>query len=196
MPIEYYFFFFQAEDGIRDYKVTGVQTCALPISPHRAGRNGDLAPCARAVAPARAHARRGAPLPSPQPRARSGARASAPAGGRAPLARVRPLARARGERGDSGAAHRRGTQPDGAARLFFGVRRRDDDRDARRVAVAGGNRAARLGAGSAGGDGAARGSGGGERGGGGRGGGAGWRPAVGPAGKSPTGERQRDNPSA
>src|SRR5256885_5241006 len=27
-------FFFQAEDGIRDYKVTGVQTCALPIS-HR-----------------------------------------------------------------------------------------------------------------------------------------------------------------
>src|SRR5256885_10318529 len=27
-------FFFQAEDGIRDYKVTGVQTCALPICPH------------------------------------------------------------------------------------------------------------------------------------------------------------------
>src|SRR5688500_2565879 len=26
------FVFFQAEDGIRDYKVTGVQTCALPIS--------------------------------------------------------------------------------------------------------------------------------------------------------------------
>src|SRR5256885_7498649 len=26
-----YLFFFQAEDGIRDYKVTGVQTCALPI---------------------------------------------------------------------------------------------------------------------------------------------------------------------
>src|SRR5256885_7882860 len=26
-------FFFQAEDGIRDYKVTGVQTCALPIYP-------------------------------------------------------------------------------------------------------------------------------------------------------------------
>src|SRR5256885_11748548 len=25
-------FFFQAEDGIRDYKVPGVQTCALPIS--------------------------------------------------------------------------------------------------------------------------------------------------------------------
>src|SRR5256885_9520833 len=29
-------FFFQAEDGIRDYKVTGVQTCALPISRCRA----------------------------------------------------------------------------------------------------------------------------------------------------------------
>src|SRR5690625_6172107 len=28
-----FFFFFQAEDGIRDGHVTGVQTCALPISP-------------------------------------------------------------------------------------------------------------------------------------------------------------------
>src|SRR5690625_5522727 len=28
----YIFFFFQAEDGIRDGHVTGVQTCALPIS--------------------------------------------------------------------------------------------------------------------------------------------------------------------
>src|SRR2546425_8369433 len=27
-----FFFFFQAEDGIRDKLVTGVQTCALPIS--------------------------------------------------------------------------------------------------------------------------------------------------------------------
>src|SRR6266576_1536227 len=27
-----FFFFFQAEDGIRDLYVTGVQTCALPIS--------------------------------------------------------------------------------------------------------------------------------------------------------------------
>src|ERR1039457_765584 len=33
MEVAYFvcFFFFQAEDGIRDYKVTGVQTCALPI---------------------------------------------------------------------------------------------------------------------------------------------------------------------
>src|SRR5206468_9179068 len=31
------FFFFQAEDGIRDLIVTGVQTCALPISLRRFG---------------------------------------------------------------------------------------------------------------------------------------------------------------
>src|SRR3712207_8306075 len=30
----WYYFFFQAEDGIRDIGVTGVQTCALPISVH------------------------------------------------------------------------------------------------------------------------------------------------------------------
>src|SRR5256884_2975452 len=29
----FFFFFFQAEDGIRDVAVTGVQTCALPIYP-------------------------------------------------------------------------------------------------------------------------------------------------------------------
>ena len=39
-------FFFQAEDGIRDYDVTGVQTCALPIykvkyrKMHRGSRKG------------------------------------------------------------------------------------------------------------------------------------------------------------
>src|SRR5688500_19540250 len=33
-----FFFFFQAEDGIRDYKVTGVQTCALPIWPTSSDR--------------------------------------------------------------------------------------------------------------------------------------------------------------
>src|SRR6266545_5420116 len=42
------FFFFQAEDGIRDKLVTGVQTCALPISRRtkaprlRIGRGGEL----------------------------------------------------------------------------------------------------------------------------------------------------------
>src|SRR2546429_5177494 len=32
-PVVSVFFFFQAEDGMRDVAVTGVQTCALPISP-------------------------------------------------------------------------------------------------------------------------------------------------------------------
>src|SRR3712207_1696686 len=32
IPFLLFFFFFQAEDGIRDIGVTGVQTCALPIS--------------------------------------------------------------------------------------------------------------------------------------------------------------------
>src|SRR5690606_39705905 len=31
VPCDIAFFFFQAEDGIRDFHVTGVQTCALPI---------------------------------------------------------------------------------------------------------------------------------------------------------------------
>src|SRR6266511_5214285 len=34
------FFFFQAEDGIRDFHVTGVQTCALPISGWQSGSAG------------------------------------------------------------------------------------------------------------------------------------------------------------
>src|SRR2546429_9599636 len=36
------FFFFQAEDGIRDVAVTGVQTCALPISVAIVDRAGSL----------------------------------------------------------------------------------------------------------------------------------------------------------
>src|SRR5207244_7859470 len=35
----FFFFFFQAEDGIRDDLVTGVQTCALPISIAGSSRN-------------------------------------------------------------------------------------------------------------------------------------------------------------
>src|SRR5436305_3107153 len=38
LMVTYFFFFFQAEDGIRDADVTGVQTCALPICPlHTSG---------------------------------------------------------------------------------------------------------------------------------------------------------------
>src|SRR2546421_574077 len=40
-----FFFFFQAEDGIRDLIVTGVQTCALPISSASPwGRTGPRSP--------------------------------------------------------------------------------------------------------------------------------------------------------
>src|SRR5215475_4728025 len=43
------FFFFEAEDGIRDFHVTGVQTCALPISlrGRRRRRRGTLRAGAR-----------------------------------------------------------------------------------------------------------------------------------------------------
>src|SRR5690625_1449941 len=55
------FFFFQAEDGIRDGHVTGVQTCALPISrarrgcpePRRPSRGGPVAVRGRSPASAR-----------------------------------------------------------------------------------------------------------------------------------------------
>src|SRR5690625_6134255 len=36
-----FFFFFQAEDGIRDGHVTGVQTCALPICYSQMDKSGD-----------------------------------------------------------------------------------------------------------------------------------------------------------
>src|SRR5437867_9006482 len=49
-------FFFQAEDGIRDRTVTGVQTCALPISPR-----------ARARRARRRRDRRGTRAPPPCP---------------------------------------------------------------------------------------------------------------------------------
>src|SRR5207248_6032581 len=59
-------FFFQAEDGIRDRTVTGVQTCALPISAGRAA--GAFGPGAEAALDpggggraARARCRGGAP---------------------------------------------------------------------------------------------------------------------------------------
>src|SRR5437763_17115942 len=48
------FFFFQAEDGIRDTSVTGVQTCALPIS----GRGTDQ--CTRSAAARRTRRLHGA----------------------------------------------------------------------------------------------------------------------------------------
>src|SRR5205823_12068847 len=47
------FFFFQAEDGIRDKLVSGVQTCALPISPHGALERVRAVPQLRGAAEAR-----------------------------------------------------------------------------------------------------------------------------------------------
>src|SRR5688572_2777966 len=55
------FFFFQAEDGIRDLTVTGVQTCALPI-------------CAGAAPPEGPHLRLGVHLPRPEDAALRGLR--------------------------------------------------------------------------------------------------------------------------
>src|SRR2546422_2574200 len=54
-----FFFFFQAEDGIRDVAVTGVQTCALPISPRTLRRRDRRFGVRGAQAPAPSRARRG-----------------------------------------------------------------------------------------------------------------------------------------
>src|SRR5690606_40980452 len=60
------FFFFQAEDGIRDFHVTGVQTCALPIWPPPAG------PPASGDGPAAAHRKSRCPPRPTAAAARSG----------------------------------------------------------------------------------------------------------------------------
>src|SRR5207245_4322020 len=78
-----FFFFFQAEDGIRDATVTGVQTCALPISARARSR----------APPPRAPARPPYTRPSRGSRARS-------SGGR----RAGPAARTRGRAGARGRA--------------------------------------------------------------------------------------------
>src|SRR5699024_419794 len=60
-------FFFQAEDGIRDRNVTGVQTCALPISgrntPRRTSAPADPIPPRRPPGP-----KKGRPAHDPEPR--------------------------------------------------------------------------------------------------------------------------------
>src|SRR2546429_4841789 len=62
------FFFFQAEDGIRDVAVTGVQTCALPISRLQCYRR--RAPARFSTPPSAAGSSRGRSVP-PHPRVRS-----------------------------------------------------------------------------------------------------------------------------
>src|SRR6266540_4906298 len=65
------FFFFQAEDGIRDRDVTGVQTCALPISRRRAaGRRPGCPSVGRALwSESRRRPRKGAAAPATRERA-------------------------------------------------------------------------------------------------------------------------------
>src|SRR2546426_5024898 len=66
------FFFFQAEDGIRDYKVTGVQTCALPISrppghdrtEHLRAQSGRVREAGEGAVRHGVHIRRGTDLPA------------------------------------------------------------------------------------------------------------------------------------
>src|SRR2546426_6994946 len=71
------FFFFQAEDGIRDYKVTGVQTCALPISARSASTVGGL-PEVRVAASVTGPARSASTVGG-LPRVRGGSDAPVPA---------------------------------------------------------------------------------------------------------------------
>src|SRR5690606_2327341 len=72
------FFFFQAEDGIRDFHVTGVQTCALPILPRRPGHHTPETRVRPAHHPPAAHgrpaARRGQNPVQPAPDVRGGPR--------------------------------------------------------------------------------------------------------------------------
>src|SRR5438309_3987217 len=74
------FFFFQAEDGIRDGTVTGVQTCALPIS---CPRPRHVAPPARTTRTARRLNRAYGPVP--RCRAAALTRGARPAAEPAPL---------------------------------------------------------------------------------------------------------------
>src|SRR5947208_13525152 len=79
-------FFFQAEDGIRDDLVTGVQTCALPISYGEMDSVGSLAPVTRIVTRATSSDRRASAVQKPS---RSASRTNLP------LRSVRPVAAGR-----------------------------------------------------------------------------------------------------
>src|SRR5215475_6024033 len=125
----FFFFFFQAEDGIRDFHVTGVQTCALPIYRHGLG-----AAVAMRIRPGHAHEpdvfgletareRGGLPLlcvgPQPMPRDEGFRRRGAP--WRATIARTRRLPRApapgpTSHRGETGQERGATQAPPGARR--------------------------------------------------------------------------------
>src|SRR5688572_32211037 len=87
--LELFFFFFQAEDGIRDLTVTGVQTCALPISTRSCGcsitSNATFSRCSRTRCSACLTRRRptlrsakGMPVAPPKWNAVRGSRSSCP----------------------------------------------------------------------------------------------------------------------
>src|SRR2546425_13209876 len=94
MTLTFLFFFFQAEDGIRDKLVTGVQTCALPICRRRSrspeaggGARGRCVPPARAGRAPRPTSRGGkAPRAAP---ARPGSPSRAARAGSGPATRDR-----------------------------------------------------------------------------------------------------------
>src|SRR5438874_12231063 len=65
--VTYCFFFFQAEDGIRDLYVTGVQTCALPISSGDSARSSSSAR-QRLTSPPRQNSRKPGPTRTHSPR--------------------------------------------------------------------------------------------------------------------------------
>src|SRR2546426_11267839 len=118
------FFFFQAEDGIRDYKVTGVQTCALPISTSSASRTSCVTKIAvlpisrRSARNWRCSSTRvtGSSAPNGSSKSRIG---GAGAGGRGTAARRR---RAPGRARGGGGAHRGGGPPPRSARAGGGAR--------------------------------------------------------------------------
>src|SRR5207247_6530866 len=104
-------FFFQAEDGIRDPLVTGVQTCALPIcrppSPRREARRRAPTPC-RVRAGGAPTAQPPAPAPSGRAVRRRRPRRRAARGGTRSTGRQigRASCRARGEMYDDVGAFR------------------------------------------------------------------------------------------
>src|SRR5438876_11177171 len=115
------FFFFQAEDGIRDGRVTGVQTCALPICRRRPGTGARAAVAALSV-----DERRGADVPL-VPMGRAAARGG-PARGvlRAHRSRAEPAPRAGSVRADALARVVAAVPPDVPLRNHQARERRPD----------------------------------------------------------------------
>src|SRR3989449_7444402 len=105
----FFFFFFQAEDGIRDVAVTGVQTCALPISrilPPTDAPPGGADPARDAAGRAQppgvpAARRRGGPLPV-EPSARDPDRHGGRGAGHRQRRRGQTVGKIPGHRGPAG----------------------------------------------------------------------------------------------